>query len=28
MRDIREVIFEIDGMRESDIRVWIDYGWV
>jgi len=28
MRDIREVILEIDGVSESDIRVWIEYGWV
>ena len=28
MRDIREVILEIDSVSESDIRVWIDYGWV
>jgi chaperone modulatory protein CbpM len=28
MRDIREVILEIEGVSESDVRVWIEYGWV
>lgn len=28
MRDIREVILEIDGVSETDLRVWIEYGWI
>jgi len=28
MRDIREVILELEGVSESDIRVWIEYGWI
>lgn len=28
MRDIREVILEIEGISETDLRVWIEYGWI
>jgi chaperone modulatory protein CbpM len=28
MRGIREVILEVEGVSESDLRVWIEYGWI
>ncbi len=28
MRGIREVILEVEGVSETDLRVWIEYGWV
>jgi len=28
MRGIREVILEVEGISETDLRVWIEYGWI
>ncbi|RIA56831.1 chaperone modulator CbpM [Dichotomicrobium thermohalophilum] len=28
MRGIREVILEVEGVSETDLRVWIEYGWI
>ncbi len=28
MRDIRQVILEVEGLSESDLRIWIEYGWI
>jgi len=28
MRGISEVILEVEGISESDLRVWIKYGWI
>ncbi len=28
MRGIREVVLEVEGVSETDLRVWIEYGWI
>jgi len=28
MRSIREVILEVEGISETELRVWIEYGWI
>jgi len=28
MRRIDEVIVEVEGVSEADLRVWIEYGWI
>lgn len=28
MRGIREVILEVEGVSETDLRVWIEHGWI
>lgn len=28
MRSIREVIVEVEGISESELRVWIECGWI
>jgi len=28
MRGIAQVVVEVEGISESDLRVWIEYGWI
>lgn len=28
MRGLQQVILEVEGVSETDLRVWIEYGWI